>query len=89
MILQLNPPIPIVTPKGRALAHAIIDYGIEHDIHWLAFQDNTGECWTWKNSDIRAQKNITHGREYISPFYNPKDVAFKNTKIRNKNGRKN
>ena len=77
MILQLNPPIPIFTPKGKGLAHILIDYGIESDIYWVVFQDMTGECWTWSNTDIRAQKNITAGREYISPFYDPNDVAFK------------
>lgn len=77
MIKQLNPPIPVNTPKGPALAHFLIDYGIEHDFHWVCFQDTNGECWTWRNQELRAQKNITHGRDYISPFYNPQDVAFR------------
>jgi len=76
MIIQLNPPIPVRTPKGKALAHFMIDDGIEHDIKWVCFQDDTGECWTYRNQFIRADKNITQGREYISPFYNPDDVAF-------------
>lgn len=61
-ILQLNPPIPIKTPKGKAMAHALIDYGPEHNILWVSFQDDTGECWTWQNKDIRSQDNITYGR---------------------------
>lgn len=69
MIKQLNPPIPVVTPKGKAIAHFLIDYGIENDLYWVCAQDNTGECWTWSNRDIRFQKNITQGRDYISPFY--------------------
>lgn len=77
MIVQLNPAIPVMTPKGPALAHVMIDNGIEHDLNWVCFQDKDGECWTWRNSQIRAQKNVTHGREYIAPFYNPDDVAFK------------
>lgn len=76
-MLQLDPPIPVVTPKGKALAHGWIDNGVEHDLQWICVQDSTGEWWTWKNPDIRAQKNITHGREHISPFYNPTDMAFK------------
>ncbi len=63
MILQLDPPIPITTPKGNAIAHALIDYGAEHNLLWVSFQDETGECWTWPNHEIRAQKNITLGRE--------------------------
>ena len=78
MIIQLNPPIPVTTPKGKALAILLVDYGIEADLQWVCFQDKNGECWQWKNTQIRAQKNITHGRDYISPFYQPEDVAFKN-----------
>ena len=62
MMIQLNPPIPVDTPKGSALAQVLVDYGIEHNINWECFQDDTGECWTWPNSKIRAQKNITYGR---------------------------
>lgn len=61
-IERIDPPIPVVTPKGKALAHFLIDYGIENNIMWVCFQDETGECWTWPNYDIRAQKNITIGR---------------------------
>ncbi len=62
MMLQLNPPLPVVTPHGPALAHVLIDYGIEQDLHWVCFQDDSSECWTYSNRDIRAQKNITIGR---------------------------
>lgn len=62
MITRLDPPIPLETPKGKALAHFLIDYGYEHDLYWICFQDDTGECWTWNNKNIRAQKNITANR---------------------------
>jgi len=62
MILQLNPPLPLITPKGKALAHIMIDYGIEHDLLWVCFQEDSSECWTWPNKDIKIQKNITIGR---------------------------
>lgn len=61
-MLQLNPAIPVVTPDGKGLAHIIIDYGPEHDLIWTVFLDN-GECWSYQNSDIRADTNITMGRE--------------------------
>lgn len=61
-VTQLNPPIPLMTPKGSALAHLVIDYGAEHDLIWVCFQDATGECWSWANPEIRAQKNVTMGR---------------------------
>lgn len=66
MITRLNPPMPIMTPKGRALAHFLLDYGPENDLMWVCFQDDTGECWTWENADIRARVNKTLGRTNIS-----------------------
>ena len=63
MIVQLNPPIPLKTPKGNALAQALIDYGIEHDLVWVCFQQDTGEVWCWRNPEVRAQTNITMGRK--------------------------
>jgi hypothetical protein len=62
MITQLNPPIPVVTLDGKGMAHMVIDYGIEHDLLFVVFQDDTGECWCWQNKYIRIQTNITIGR---------------------------
>lgn len=64
MIVQLNPQIPLVTPLGKAWAVALVDYSQEHDYMWICFQDDTGACWTWRNQDVKAQKNITIGRNY-------------------------
>lgn len=66
MIVQLNPPIPLDTPKGPGQAHFIIDYGKEDDLYWTVFLDENGECWTLNNKLIRAQKNITLGRTYAA-----------------------
>ena len=71
MIIQLNPTMPLITPKGTAIAHFLIDDGIENDLKWVCFQDETGECWTWNNRHIRVQKNITEGRENISSIDPP------------------
>ena len=78
MITRIDPPIPMKSPKGACLAHFLIDYGIESDNYWIVFQDDTGECWTWSNRDMRAQKNITIGREHITPFYDPDNVKLRN-----------
>lgn len=67
MMLQLDPPLPVLTPKGEALAHVLIDYGAEHHLLWVCFQAD-GECWTWQNHDIRATKNITMGRRHDGIF---------------------
>lgn len=62
MIVQLRPTIPLKTPKGKALAHFLIDYGEEHDLYWVCFQEDSGEIWTWSNPQVCACKNITLGR---------------------------
>lgn len=62
---QLNPPIPLITPKGKALAHLVIDYGPEHDLIWVCFQRN-GEIWCCANQDVRADTNITFHRTGVS-----------------------
>lgn len=76
MLVQLPSPLPMKSPKWNCLAHFLIDYGPEHDLHFVVFQDDTGECWTWSIRDIRAQKNVTMGRKHVSSFYEPKDVAL-------------
>ena len=66
MILQLNPPIPMTTPKGAGFAHFLIDYGPETHLYWTVFITSTGEIWTFDNTQVRAEKNITLGRT-LSP----------------------
>lgn len=64
-MLQLNPPLPMNTPKGEGYAHVLIDYGPESDLYWTVFITATGEVWTFPNSEVRASKNVTLGR--VSP----------------------
>lgn len=66
-MIQMNPPLPLLTPKGPALAHFLIDYGVEHHLMWICFQSNTGECWTWPNNKIRMEANVTMGRLSVVP----------------------
>ena len=61
MITQLTTPIPLATPKGKAWAVAIIDYGPQWDLQWITFIHETGECWTFRNSQIRQEQNYTFG----------------------------
>ena len=61
MMLQLNPPLPLITPKGKAHAHVLIDPGQESHLYWVCFLLN-GECWTFRNPDIRLEDNLTEGR---------------------------
>lgn len=62
MIQQLNPPIPVNTPKGNGEAWLVIDYHPETDIMWVVCLDDTGQVWTFKNQEVRGIKNVTIGR---------------------------
>ena len=59
MIKELSVPIPLDTPKGKAMAHFVIDPGMEHHLQWVCFIDETGECWTFQNPEVRLQSNYT------------------------------
>jgi len=67
-VIQLNPQIPVITPKGNGWAFFLIDRSQEHDLEWVVFLDSSGECWTFKNSYIRIQKNYTLHRNHVSGF---------------------
>jgi len=73
MITQLNPPIPLDTPKGAGQATFLLDYGLEHDLYWVVFLDDSRECWTFSNRDIRVQKNLTIGRGKFHEHAIPKN----------------
>jgi hypothetical protein len=66
MMLQLDPPLPMITPRGPGLAHFLIDYGAETHLLWSVFLDDNGECWTFPNPDIRMASNPTMGRRSLS-----------------------
>lgn len=71
-IKQLNPPLPLKTPRGDGLAHFLIDYGPDYDLMWTVFLDQSGECWTFPNPQIRAVKNETLNRHVISDIAPPR-----------------
>ena len=70
MLTQLNPPIPVETPRGKGIAHILIDYGIEHDLLWVTALDESGQVWCYRNRDIRFQINISAGRLNIDNINN-------------------
>jgi hypothetical protein len=62
MITQLNPPLPMHTPKGDGLAHFVIDYGPESDLLWVVFMEKDGACWSVPNPEVRMSFNWSVGR---------------------------
>lgn len=61
-IIRIDPPLPLETPKGRGMAHFVIDYGTEYHLLWVVFVDATGECWSLPNPEVRMGQNWTMGR---------------------------
>ena len=63
-MLQLNPTLPIIRISDGMPGYAflVIDYSQEHDLLFTCAMKN-GEIWTLSNKEIRAQENITLGRE--------------------------
>lgn len=62
MHMQLDPMLPMTTPKGPGYAFILIDYSQEHDVVWGVADDATGEIWFWRNQCVRFRDNITMGR---------------------------
>ncbi len=61
-IKQLNPTLPLDTPKGSGQALFVIDYGPEHHLLFTVAIDETREIWTFDNTKVKVQKNLTMGR---------------------------
>lgn len=77
-MLQLDPPIPMTTPKGEGFAHILLDYGPESDLYWTVLITETGEIWTYANRHVRAAKNITLGRTHPAlPGETPGAIPFR------------
>ncbi len=62
MLVQLNPPLPMTTPRGAGLAHFLIDYGPEAHLLWVVFMDEDGACWSVPNPEVRMANNWSLGR---------------------------
>lgn len=65
MIVQLNPTIPVVTPKGKGYALFVQDMGQEHHLYWTVALDANGQIWTFKNPLVRVQDCITMDRPEV------------------------
>lgn len=61
MLSQLKNPISLVNPKGKAWAVAIIDYGPQWDLLWVTFIQDSGECWTFNNTEISQERVASYG----------------------------
>lgn len=86
-MLQLSPPLVLNTPKGKAVAHFLLDYGYEHDLLWVCFQHDTGECWTWSNKDITIDSNSSIGRHKANNVGKSNEESSSKSKSNKSNAR--
>lgn len=80
-IIQCSPTIPLMTSKGAASAHFLIDCGEEHRLLFVCFIDETGEQWTFRNDEVRLQRNETMrssvpASKQPKPDYDIGDVVY-------------
>lgn len=61
MMLQLNPPIHVMTPKGEGDALLIIDYNCHVNTVWVVWQFDDGSVIHVDSSDIRVMGNAMYG----------------------------
>lgn len=59
---QLNPMIPLDTPKGEGFAFWRTDYSQEHDTLYTVIITATREIWEFPTPQVRGVKNISMGR---------------------------
>ena len=57
MMLQLNPPIWVLTPKGEGFALLIIDYGIHLNSVWVVSIFDTGEVTHIDSNEVKVMGN--------------------------------
>lgn len=62
VIVELRQVIWLETPKGVALAKFLVDRGVDADNEWICIVNETGEIWSFDNSDVLVCKSYTLGR---------------------------
>lgn len=48
-----------MTPKGEGICYFVLDYGLETELYWNVFIQETGESWLFSNIDVRLVENKT------------------------------
>jgi hypothetical protein len=61
MMLQLNPPLWVSTPKGEGHALLVLDYGPSINTVWVVHQFDTGAVVHVDSSEVRIMGNPMYG----------------------------
>ena len=69
---QIDPMLPLDTPKGEGFAFWRTDYSQEHDTLYSVIITATREVWDLPQPQVRGVKNISMGRtKDATPFAGP------------------
>jgi hypothetical protein len=74
VILQLNPPIHVLTPLGEGDCIGWIDYSCHVNTVWIVWLFDTGKVAHIDSSDIRLFGNAMYGIDDPIPFQRPEDA---------------
>jgi hypothetical protein len=69
VVSRCDPPLPVICPRGAGLAHWRIERGIECETTyevWITAGPHAGEIWEFGQAQLRAQTNVTAGRDAAS-----------------------
>lgn len=67
MMLRLNPPLLVVTPKGDGVAVVMTDYGVDVNPQFLVILDETREFITVDQTDMRGAGNAMWNLPHPDP----------------------
>lgn len=67
MMIQLNPPIHVLTPLGEGDTLLIIDYGCNLNTVWVVHLFREGTVLHFDSSDIRIMGNAMYGIDHPRP----------------------
>lgn len=68
MLLQLNPEISVMTPKGEGFAFLVFDYGLHLNTVWAVSLCDTGEIIHVSSEELRRMGNEMYAMPDPKPF---------------------
>jgi hypothetical protein len=71
MMIQLNPPIHVLTPLGEGDTLMVIDYGCHLNTVWVVWLFAEGKVTHFDSSDIRVMGNLMYGIPHPDPPGSP------------------
>lgn len=68
MMLQLNPPIWVLTPRGEGFALLVLDYGPHLNSVWVVHLFESGEVFHVDSAEVKVCGNEMYDIPQPKPF---------------------